>query len=98
MGFGDLKGGVTIPPPPPPHLHPKEMGLDPNQGLNQFHQLDLGEKHSSIPEKRTHNCRSSGNRRRLMKCRLVLWREGVEGKGREGGRAGAKTQMDDRNC
>lgn len=62
-----------------PHLHPEEMGLDPNQGLNQFHQLDLGEKHSSIPEKRSHNYRSSGNRRRLMKCRLVLRREGGRG-------------------
>lgn len=69
-----------------PHLHPEEMGLDPNQGLKQFHQLDLGEKHSSIPEKRSHNYRSSGNRRRLMKCRLVLRREG------EGGRAREKTQ------
>lgn len=57
-------------------LLPEEMGLDPNQGLNQFHQLDLREKHSSIPEKRSHNYRSSGNRRKLMKCRLVLQKEG----------------------
>lgn len=77
-GWGGGGGGcATISFIPP--FHPEETNLDPNQGLNQFHQPDLGEKHSSILEKRSHNYRSSGNRRRLMKCRLVLHSGEVRG-------------------
>lgn len=55
----------------PPFLstHPEQTGPGPCPGLNPFHQSDLREKHSSIPEKTSHIYRSSGNRRRLMKCR-----------------------------
>lgn len=60
--------------PPTPPAQPEQADLDPKAGLNQFHQSDLREKHSSILEKRSHNYKSSGNRRRLMKCRLLLWR------------------------
>lgn len=52
--------------------HPEQAGPGPCPGLNPFPQSDLREKHSSIPEKRSHIYRSSGNRRRLMKCRLKL--------------------------
>lgn len=55
--------------------HPEQTGPGPCPGLNPFHQSDLREKHSSIPEKRSHIYRSSGNRRRLMKCRLELERK-----------------------
>lgn len=51
---------------------PLNSSWDPNPGLNPFHQSDLRKKHSSIPEKRRHISRSSGNRRRLMKSRLTL--------------------------
>lgn len=55
--------------PPSLSTHPEHTGPDPYPGLNPFHQSDLREKHSSIPEKRSHIYGSSGNRRRLMKCR-----------------------------
>lgn len=57
-------GGSTI------SFLPPSLSTHPEQtGLNLFHQLDLREKHSSIPEKTSHIYRSSGNRGRLMKCR-----------------------------
>lgn len=61
--------------PPSLSTHPEQTGSDPYPGLNPFHQSDLREKHSSIPEKRSHIYRSSGNRRRLMKCRPRLQRK-----------------------
>lgn len=54
---------------------PEQTGADPNPGLNPLHQFDLRKKHSSIPERRRHISRSSGNRGRLMKCRLALLRQ-----------------------
>lgn len=74
---GIWEGGVDHLPFSPPSLsvHPEQTGPDPCPGLNPFHQSDLREKHSSIPEKRSHIYRSSGNRRRLMKCRLKLRRK-----------------------
>lgn len=71
-------GGQPSPFFSPPFLstHPEQTGPDPYPGLNPFHQSDLREKHSSIPEKRSHIYRSSGNRRKLMKCRLTVRREG----------------------
>lgn len=61
--------------PPSLSTHPEQTGPVPCPGLNPFHQSDLREKHSFIPEKRSHIYRSSGNRRRLMKCRLTLRRK-----------------------
>lgn len=61
--------------PPSLSTHPEQTGPGPCPGLNPFHQSDLREKHSSIPEKRSHIYRSSGNRRRLMKCRPALQRK-----------------------
>lgn len=55
--------------------HPEQTGRGPCPGLNPYHQSDLREKHSSIPEKRSHIYRSSGNNRRLMKYRLELERK-----------------------
>lgn len=72
---GILSGGVAPSLFPFLSTHPEHAGPAPCPGLNPFHQLDLREKHSSIPEKRSHIYRSSGNRRRLMKCRLELWRK-----------------------
>lgn len=78
-GWGAVEGfGRTILlslSPPPFSTHPEQTGPDPNPGLNPFHQSDLRKKHSSIPERRRHISRSSGNRGRLMKCRLALQRE-----------------------
>lgn len=72
----DWRGGVNHLFFSPPFLstHPEQTGPGPGPcpGLNGFHQSDLREKHSSIPEKRSHIYRGSGNRRRLMKCRLKL--------------------------
>lgn len=71
QGFGGELRGVNHLSLSPPSLstHPEQTGLNP------FHQSDLREKHSSIPEERSHIYRSSGNRRKLMKCRLELRRK-----------------------
>lgn len=62
----------SLPPSLPFSTHPEQTGADPNPGLNPLHQLDLRKKHSSIPERRRHISGSSGNRGRLMRCRLAL--------------------------
>lgn len=49
---------------------PTSLSTRPEQrGPGPFHQSDLRDKHSSIPEKRSHIYKRSGNRGRLMKCR-----------------------------
>lgn len=61
-----------------PHLSQlilSKQAQTPTQASTHFHQSDLRKKHSSIPERRRHISRSSGNRGRLMKCRLALHRE-----------------------
>lgn len=90
MGLWDLRGGLTgfgwwgvgltilfssLTPSLPRSTHPEQTGAVPNPGLNPLHQSDLRKKHSSIPERRRHSSRSSGNRGRLMKCRLALKRQ-----------------------
>lgn len=64
-----------LPHPLPPSTHPEQTGADPNPGLKPLHQSNLGKKHSWIPERRRHISGSSGNRGRLMKCRLALQRQ-----------------------